>query len=170
MIEVYIYFRANGDGLHYDYKMWNWAEPNGIILACCDASHADADTYRPFLVNFEDSLHTVTSLSADSQRLVVAPGCNRDGVENNAVASIFAWTRVLAHRGGNPALTRFCKTLEEATIDTVDFGTITEELLSLTLVHDGIIERVSNEEFVEAVGDTLNKKLAGTYVPRWVVK
>ena len=43
----------------------------------------------------------------------------------NSIASIFAWTRALAHRGkldGNEDLVRFARTLEEVCVATVEFG------------------------------------------------
>jgi isocitrate dehydrogenase len=47
----------------------------------------------------------------------------------NPVASIFAWTRGLAHRAkldGNTELSRFCKALEAATIATIEAGRVTK--------------------------------------------
>src|SRR5215468_11073171 len=43
----------------------------------------------------------------------------------NPIASIFAWTRGLAHRGkvdGTPEVTRFAETLEQVCVDTVESG------------------------------------------------
>lgn len=47
----------------------------------------------------------------------------------NPVASIFAWTRGLAHRAkldGNAELTKFCDALEAATIATIEDGKMTK--------------------------------------------
>jgi isocitrate dehydrogenase len=49
----------------------------------------------------------------------------------NPMASIFAWTRGLAHRGkldGNSDLTRFSQTLEDVCIRTVESGKMTKDL------------------------------------------
>jgi isocitrate dehydrogenase len=49
----------------------------------------------------------------------------------NPVASIFAWTRGLAHRAkldDNEALGKFCAKLEEATIATIEDGKMTKDL------------------------------------------
>jgi isocitrate dehydrogenase len=49
----------------------------------------------------------------------------------NPVASIFAWTRGLAHRAkldDNAALANYCKTLEKATIATIEGGEYTKDL------------------------------------------
>ncbi len=52
----------------------------------------------------------------------------------NSAASIFAWTRGLAHRGkldGNEALIRFATTLEKVTVDTIEAGSMTKDLALL---------------------------------------
>ena len=52
----------------------------------------------------------------------------------NPIASIFAWTRGLAHRGkldGTPEVTAFANTLEEVCIQTVEAGQMTKDLALL---------------------------------------
>jgi len=52
----------------------------------------------------------------------------------NSVASIYAWTRGLAHRAkldGNADLARFASTLEKVTVDTVEKGFMTKDLALL---------------------------------------
>ena len=52
----------------------------------------------------------------------------------NSVASIFAWTRGLAHRAkldNNPDLAKFANTLEKVTVDTVEAGYMTKDLAVL---------------------------------------
>jgi isocitrate dehydrogenase len=52
----------------------------------------------------------------------------------NSIASIFAWTRGLAHRAkldGNDALAQFSKTLEKVCVDTVEAGFMTKDLALL---------------------------------------
>ena len=49
----------------------------------------------------------------------------------NPIASIFAWTRGLEHRGkldGNADLQKWCNALEKACVDTVDSGKMTKDL------------------------------------------
>lgn len=49
----------------------------------------------------------------------------------NPIASIFAWTRGLEHRGkldGNQDLQKWCQALEKACVDTVDSGKMTKDL------------------------------------------
>ncbi len=52
----------------------------------------------------------------------------------NSIASIFAWTRGLAHRAkldNNEELARFSKTLEKVCVDTVEAGFMTKDLALL---------------------------------------
>ena len=52
----------------------------------------------------------------------------------NSIASIFAWTRALAHRAkldGNEALAKFAATLEKVCVDTVEAGYMTKDLALL---------------------------------------
>ena len=52
----------------------------------------------------------------------------------NPIASIFAWTRGLAHRGtldGTPEVTAFADTLEKVCVDTVEAGFMTKDLALL---------------------------------------
>ena len=52
----------------------------------------------------------------------------------NPIASIFAWTRGLAHRGkldGTPAVIRFAETLERVCIESVEAGQMTKDLALL---------------------------------------
>ena len=52
----------------------------------------------------------------------------------NSIASIFAWTRGLAHRAkldNNPELAKFAATLEKVTVGTVEAGFMTKDLALL---------------------------------------
>src|SRR5690606_26778433 len=52
----------------------------------------------------------------------------------NSTASIFAWTRGLAHRAkldGNAELAKFAATLEKVTVDTIEEGKMTKDLALL---------------------------------------
>ena len=83
----------------------------------------------------------------------------------NPIASIFAWTRGLEFRGkldNNQELIRFCKTLEEACIETVEKGIMTKDLA--VTIHGNKVDHgkhyVYTEEFLEAIDLTLKNKLA----------
>ncbi len=78
----------------------------------------------------------------------------------NSTASIFAWTRGLAHRGKldeNPDLIRFAQTLEDTVVGTIEAGFMTKDLALLIgdqqgwLSTEGYIEKI-DERFQQAMG------------------
>ncbi|TCT13526.1 isocitrate dehydrogenase (NADP) [Tepidamorphus gemmatus] len=78
----------------------------------------------------------------------------------NSIASIFAWTRGLAHRAkldGNEELARFAATLEKVCIDTVEAGYMTKDLALLVgpdqkwLTTTGFLDKVA-ENLQKAMG------------------
>lgn len=77
----------------------------------------------------------------------------------NPIASIFAWTRGLAHRGRldkNQPLVDFCEKLEKVCINTVEEGKMTKDLA--LLVHGSKMSRenwLTTREFLEAIKDNL---------------
>ena len=83
----------------------------------------------------------------------------------NSIASIYAWTRGLWHRGrldGNKELQKFALTLEQAVITTVEEGKMTKDL-AILVTGSRTPEREkwrSTEEFLEDV-DTTFKKMMG---------
>ena len=82
----------------------------------------------------------------------------------NPIASIFAWTRGLEHRGkldGNQALIDFCLKLEQVCIETVESGKMTKDLASL-VKSEGLTDAdyLSTEDFLQALKENLDKKLA----------
>jgi len=77
----------------------------------------------------------------------------------NPIASIFAWTRGLAHRGkldGNDELIKFSETLENVCIETVESGSMTKDLAILI---DKSAKYLTTNEFLEAINSNLKKKL-----------
>lgn len=73
----------------------------------------------------------------------------------NPVATIFAWTGALNKRGeidGIPKLCEFAKSLEKATIDTIESGTMTGDLLALAT---GTPKKVNSNEFMDAIASRL---------------
>ena len=83
-----------------------------------------------------------------------------ESTSTNSIASIFAWTRGLAHRAkldGNEALARFSATLEKVTIDTVESGDMTKDLALLVGAHQGWL---STEGFLDKVSENLDKAMA----------
>jgi len=78
----------------------------------------------------------------------------------NSIASIFAWTRGLAHRAkldGNDKLAKFAHKLEEVTVATVESGDMTKDLALLVgpeqkwLTTEGFLDKV-DENLKKAMG------------------
>ncbi|MEY4314989.1 MAG: hypothetical protein RI977_366 [Bacteroidota bacterium] len=82
----------------------------------------------------------------------------------NPIASIFAWTRGLEHRGrldGNEALINFCQTLEQVCIDVVESGRMTKDL-AVCIYGNKVSEDqyMYTEDFLEALNSELKARLA----------
>ncbi|MGK5731651.1 NADP-dependent isocitrate dehydrogenase [Streptomyces sp. URMC 124] len=80
----------------------------------------------------------------------------------NPIASVFAWTRALAHRGrldGTPEVVAFAQALERACTQTVEDGRMTKDLAQL--VGAGT-PWLTTEEFLAAVEAKLSGSLAPT--------
>ena len=81
----------------------------------------------------------------------------------NPIASIFAWTRGLAHRGkldGNNALVDFATALEEVCVETVEGGKMTKDLA--LLIHGKEMNEthwLTTEDFLAALDQGLQAKL-----------
>ena len=78
----------------------------------------------------------------------------------NSVASIFAWTRGLAHRAkldDNAALARFAHTLEKVTVDTVEAGFMTKDLALLVGPNQ---KWLSTTGYLDKVDENLKKAMA----------
>ncbi len=78
----------------------------------------------------------------------------------NAIASIFAWTRGLAHRAkldGNAALAKFADTLEQVCVKTVESGSMTKDLALLV----GPDQKwLTTTGFLDKVDENLKKAMA----------
>ena len=78
----------------------------------------------------------------------------------NATASIFAWTRGLAHRGkldGNQELKTFAETLERVTVETIESGHMTKDL-ALLIGPDQ--PWLSTTGFLDKIDENLSKAMA----------
>ncbi len=80
----------------------------------------------------------------------------------NPIASIFAWTRGLEHRGkldNNKELIEFCKDLEDVCVETVESGKMTKDLALLihkeNLTND---DYLNTREFLQALKENLEVK------------
>jgi isocitrate dehydrogenase len=80
----------------------------------------------------------------------------------NSIASIFAWTRGLAHRAkldNNEALANFAATLEKVCVDTVEAGYMTKDLALLVSDEQ---EWLSTTGFLDKVDDNLKAAMSKT--------
>ena len=77
----------------------------------------------------------------------------------NPIASIFAWTRGLSHRGkldGNEELAKFSNTLENVCINTVESGYMTKDLAILISKNSKFL---TTNQFLEKLNQNLKKSL-----------
>ncbi|MGO4872453.1 MAG: NADP-dependent isocitrate dehydrogenase [Roseiarcus sp.] len=78
----------------------------------------------------------------------------------NSIASIFAWTRGLAHRAkldDNAALARFADTLERVCVETVEAGFMTKDLALLIGPEQ---KWLSTSGFLDKIGENLKAAMA----------
>ena len=83
-----------------------------------------------------------------------------NATSTNPIASIFAWTRGLAHRAkldNNAELAAFCDTLERVCIETVEQGHMTKDL-SLLISKDAPWQ--TTQEFLGSIDENLKKAMA----------
>jgi isocitrate dehydrogenase len=84
-----------------------------------------------------------------------------ESTSTNSIASIFAWTRGLTHRGkldGNEELMRFSSTLEKVTVDTVESGFMTKDLALLVGDQQGWL---TTEGFLDKVAENVATAMGG---------
>lgn len=139
----------------------------GMIWAC---KNYDGDVMSDMIATAFGSLAMMTSV------LVSPDGCYEyeaahgtvtrhyykylkgEKTSTNPVATIFAWTGALAKRGemdNTPELVDFAKKLEKATLDTIESGTMTKDLVGL-FKKDGVTAvGVTSEEFLDAIASRL---------------
>jgi len=82
----------------------------------------------------------------------------------NPIASIFAWTRGLEHRGkldNNQDLIQFCHTLEKVCIETVESGKMTKDLAACIHGEKVTADKYLNTvPFLEAIDQNLKRALS----------
>ena len=80
----------------------------------------------------------------------------------NSVATIFAWSGALRKRGeldGIKELQEFADKLEAATIKTIEDGTMTKDLASITTMDKSKVTQVDSEDFIKAIRKNLEATL-----------
>jgi isocitrate dehydrogenase len=78
----------------------------------------------------------------------------------NPIASIFAWTRGLEHRGkldNTPDVVGFAESLERVCVETVESGKMTKDL---ALLVGGDQEWLTTQQFLDALDENLQKQMA----------
>jgi len=137
-------------GINYEHRLIDdmvaqvlkWE--GGIVWAC---KNYDGDVQSDIVAQGYGSLGLMTSvLMTPDGRTVEAEAAHgtvtrhyrqhQQGqpTSTNPVASIFAWTRGLAHRGkldGTPGVARFSHTLEDVCVATIEAGQMTKDLALL---------------------------------------
>ncbi|MEU2792790.1 NADP-dependent isocitrate dehydrogenase [Streptomyces sp. NPDC007100] len=178
-------FKADFDarGLTYEHRLIDdmvaaalkW--PGGYVWAC---KNYDGDVQSDVVAQGFGSLGLMTSvlMSADG-RIVEAEAAHgtvtrhyrhhQQGrpTSTNPIASVYAWTRGLAHRGeldGTPEVTRFARTLERVCVETVEGGRMTKDLALLVSENQPYL---STEEFLDALDVGLQKAMADENVPNF---
>ncbi|QQR34704.1 NADP-dependent isocitrate dehydrogenase [Devosia oryziradicis] len=142
----------------------------GYVWAC---KNYDGDVQSDIVAQGFGSLGLMTSvLATPDGKIVEAEAAHgtvtrhyrqhQQGKETstNSTASIFAWTRGLAHRAkldNNEALAKFALTLEKVTVDTIEEGKMTKDL-SLLVGPDQ--PWLSTLGFLDAIDQNLQKAMA----------
>ncbi|AWB96122.1 NADP-dependent isocitrate dehydrogenase [Agromyces badenianii] len=171
-------FKAAFDeaGLTYEHRLiddmvasaMKWE--GGYVWAC---KNYDGDVQSDTVAQGFGSLGLMTSVLATPDGKVVEAEAAHGTVtrhyrqhqagkptSTNPIASIFAWTRGLAHRGkldDNQALIDFAATLEDVVITTVESGAMTKDLALLVGPEQGY---QTTEEFLATLADNLKTRLA----------
>lgn len=142
----------------------------GFIWAC---KNYDGDVMSDLVATAFGSLAMMTSVLVSPQgyyEYEAAHGTvqrhyykHLDGEQTstNSVATIFAWSGALRKRGekdGIADLERFADALEAATIETIESGVMTKDLVALSTIENK--RTVNSEEFLDAIAERLDAKLA----------
>jgi isocitrate dehydrogenase len=158
-------------GITYEHRLIDdmvaqvlkWA--GGIVWAC---KNYDGDVESDVVAQGFGSLGLMTSvLMTPDGRVVEAEAAHgtvtrhyrqyQQGkpTSTNPIASIFAWTRGLAHRGkldGTPRVTAFAEALEQVCVQTVESGKMTKDL---ALLVGGDTPYLTTQEFLHALDENL---------------
>ncbi|MBU1288908.1 MAG: NADP-dependent isocitrate dehydrogenase, partial [Alphaproteobacteria bacterium] len=83
-----------------------------------------------------------------------------EATSTNSIASIYAWTQGLSHRGrmdGTPEVSKFAATLESVIVKTVEAGDMTKDLALLVGPDQ---EWLTTEGFIEKVAQNLEAEMS----------
>jgi len=166
-------------GIWYEHRLiddmvaYAMKSEGGFVWAC---KNYDGDVQSDSLAQGYGSLGLMTSvLVAPDGKTIEAEAAHgtvtrhyrdhQQGKETstNPIASIFAWSRGLAHRAKldkNDALAKFCDHLEAACIETVEQGYMTKDLA--ICVHGEKVKRehyLNTIDFMNKIAENLQKKM-----------
>lgn len=168
--------RFEAEGIEYFYTLIDDAvarvirSEGGYIWAC---KNYDGDVMSDMIATAFGSLAMMTSVLVapdGTTEYEAAHGTvqrhyykylNGEETSTNSVATIFAWTGALRKRGsldGIDALAAFADKLEEATLETIESGTMTKDLALITTLKE--VNPVNSEDFIKAVRSRLESKLS----------
>lgn len=158
-------------GIEYFYTLIDDAvarvmkSKGGFIWAC---KNYDGDVMSDMLSSAFGSLAMMTSVLVSPQGFYeyeAAHGTVQrhyykhlagEETSTNPVATIFAWTGALRKRGeldGTPELSAFADKLEQATLSTIESGTMTKDLALITELEH--VTTLNTENFIKAIRATL---------------
>ena len=139
----------------------------GIVWAC---KNYDGDVMSDMVATAYGSLAMMTSVLVSPKGIYEYEAAHgtvtkhyykyRNGEETstNPVATIFAWTGALRKRGELDGLNDLCEfagKLEKATIDTIESGLMTGDLVQI-FKKDGVVpQKLNSKEFLEAIAKRL---------------
>ena len=162
-------------GLTYEHRLiddmvasaMKWE--GGYVWAC---KNYDGDVQSDTVAQGFGSLGLMTSVLATPDGKVVEAEAAHGTVtrhyrqhqqgkptSTNPIASIFAWTRGLQHRGnldGNQELVNFANTLEDVVIKTVESGAMTKDLALLVGPDQSWM---TTEDFLDTIDQNLKERL-----------
>ena len=161
-------------GIEYMYTLIDDAvarvvrSEGGIVWAC---KNYDGDVMSDMVATAYGSLGLMTSVLVSPEgnyEFEAAHGTvtrhyykhlKGEETSTNSVATIFAWTGALAKRGeldNIPALVEFAKKLERATVQTIEEGEMTGDLISLFHAEGIAPKKLNSREFLLAVKKRLD--------------
>ncbi|MDK9296079.1 NADP-dependent isocitrate dehydrogenase [Propionibacterium freudenreichii] len=167
--------RFDAAGLTYEHRLIDdmvasalkWE--GGYVWAC---KNYDGDVQSDIVAQGFGSLGLMTSvlLSPDGKTMEAEAAHGTvtrhyrkyqagEETSTNPIASVFAWTGGLRHRGeldGTPGLVAFADTLENVCVKTVESGRMTKDLASLVGGDQGYL---NTEDFMKALSDGLAEAL-----------
>jgi isocitrate dehydrogenase len=170
--------RFAASGLHYEHRLIDamvaaaLKMPGGYVWAC---KNYDGDVQSDVVAQGFGSPGLMASvLTSPDGRVLLTEAAHgtvarhyrrhRSGQEpsTNPIATLFAWTRALAHRGrldDSPSVVGFSQLVERAALRTVETGRMTRDLA--VLVSDDQ-EHLGTEDFIDAVANEVAAGVAAS--------